>query len=59
MKTTDAGQKLRKAKDECIKIEARAELCIDILEKIVWKNKPTPDDMQQIRKVIEILKDKK
>lgn len=59
MKTTDAGQKIRKSKDEALKIEARAEICIDILEKIVWKNKPTPDDMQQIRKVIEILKGNK
>ena len=56
---TQTKQQLIKAKDEALKIEARAELCIGILEKIVWKNKPTSDDMQQIRKVIEFLKDNK
>jgi len=50
---------LRKAKDEALKIEARAEMSIDILEKIVFKHKPSKEDIDDIRKVIRILEGQK
>lgn len=47
---------LRKAKDEVIKIESRAEMSIDILNKIAFKHKPSNDDIKEIQRVIRILK---
>ena len=50
---------LRKAKDEVLRIEARSEMSIDILKKIVFKSKPSKEDIEDIRKVIRILEGRK
>ena len=47
---------LRKARDEGIKIEARAEASLKIIEGIVWKNKPSTDDINRLKEVIKLLK---
>lgn len=49
-------QALKNVRNYGLKLEARAELSIDILSKIVYKNKPTPDDIKEIKKVINLLK---
>jgi hypothetical protein len=49
---------ITKLKDEAIRIETRAEICIEILQSIVFKRKPGEDDIQKIKKVIQILENK-
>jgi hypothetical protein len=47
---------IREAKDKAVKIEYRMETAVNILQKMSFKNKPSEDDMRDIRKVIKILK---
>jgi len=49
------NEAIRRAKDEAIRIEVRTEKAIEILNSIVWKNKPSNEDIQLIKKVIKIL----
>jgi hypothetical protein len=49
---------IKKLKDEAIKIEAKAEICIEILQSITYKRKPGEDDIKKIKKVIQILENK-
>ena len=50
---------IRKLKDEQIRIEFRSQKVIDILKQIAYKNKPTPGDIDSIKKAIDILENKK
>lgn len=48
---------ITKARDHGYKIESRSEMAIGILEKIAFKQKPTSEDMREIRRAIVVLKD--
>ena len=45
--------------DEMHRIDARTEICIEELQSIIYKHKPSPDDMTKIKKVIRILQNSK
>jgi len=47
---------IQKAKDEALKIEARVEMSIEILEKMVFKRVPSKEDIERVKKVIKVLK---
>jgi hypothetical protein len=52
-------QTLQRAKDSASKIEEQVLVCINKLEGLTYKSKPSFDDMDTIKDVIKILKDKR
>jgi hypothetical protein len=51
-------QTLQRAKDAASRIEERVLVCIKKLEGLTYKSKPSFDDMDIIKDVLKILKDK-
>lgn len=51
-------EKMQKAKDEKARIEFRVDESIKIIESMVWKQKPTPDDIKKLNEVLKLLKGK-
>ena len=46
---------LQKAKDEIKLVDVKINEAIGMLRKITYKNKTTPNDMKELRKILAIL----